>query len=465
MKSPFKNIKRALDDDVSFGELGFVAKIKKHLFSERNIFDPIVLLLVLILFLIGFSMVCSVESVRLGSKEMALQLGYGIVGIFLMIVIALADYRVLNNYLSILFFIVIFGVNAFYALLALKSGGIVRGTHFQASEVLKFAVVVLLAYLVCGFAPLFSKKKKSVTYGSKTIEMKPHVETNRWQFKSEKMFFLLFKSPVSSTLLMLAVVIFSAVTVVLQSHLSGGIIVLLIGYIILLAGGADKRILIPLGILGIAVVVLVAVKPEIVLHIKGLKNYMYERIALWKYKYTVTECKQLGFDTDRTQVEASLKAIGSGGLFGLGYNNSIQKYSYLAFAKTDFILAIVVEELGYLRTLLIFALYALLVLRCVKIATSVNDKFGALIVCGVTFQIALELLLNIAVVTDMMPNTGITLPFFSYGGSALIMLFIEMGFVLSVSKHSAYTIRRNKAMAERLKAFNKWGRKAKTEKK
>ena len=129
--------------------------------------------------------------------------------------------------------------------------------------------------------------------------------------------------------------------------------------------------------------------------------------------------------------------IGSGGLLGLGLGQSRQKYLYLPEPQNDFIFAIVCEELGFIGALIIIILFAMLVWRGIVVSLKAKDKFGMLLGVGLTFQIGLQVILNIMVVTNTIPNTGISLPFFSYGGTSLIMLLAEMGVVLSISRNSA----------------------------
>ena len=130
----------------------------------------------------------------------------------------------------------------------------------------------------------------------------------------------------------------------------------------------------------------------------------------------------------------SLYAIGSGGFWGLGLGQSRQKFLYIPEAQNDFVFAVVCEELGFIGAVIILIIFALLVWRGIKISLNTNDRFGALLGVGLSAQIGIQVILNILVITDWMPNTGISLPFFSYGGSSLIMLMAQMGLVLSVSR-------------------------------
>ncbi|MBQ9516515.1 MAG: cell division protein FtsW [Eubacterium sp.] len=209
----------------------------------------------------------------------------------------------------------------------------------------------------------------------------------------------------------------------LEHHLSCTILVFCIGATIMFCGGTDWRIF-ALGVgLMAAVIVVVVLNPEV------LMNYAGDRIKAWLDK---------SFDPSglRWQTNNSLYAIGSGGFFGTGLGNSKQKFLYVSEPQNDFIFAIVCEELGFIGAGIIIALFAALFVRGVKIALRTDDKFGALLVIGIVSQVAVQTIFNIMVVTDTIPNTGISLPFFSYGGTAILMLLFEMGIVLSVSRKS-----------------------------
>lgn len=209
----------------------------------------------------------------------------------------------------------------------------------------------------------------------------------------------------------------------LEHHLSCTILVFCIGASIMFAGGTNKYLFYAgVGVM-IAVVFFVIMKPDV------LMNYAGSRIEAWLDK----SYDPLG---DRWQTNNSLYAIGSGGWFGVGLGNSKQKYLYVSEPQNDFIFSIVCEELGFIRAGLIVLLFALLFIRGIYIAMKCSDKFGSLLVIGIVTQVAVQTAFNIMVVTDTIPNTGIALPFFSYGGTALMMLLFEMGVVLSVSRKS-----------------------------
>ena len=136
------------------------------------------------------------------------------------------------------------------------------------------------------------------------------------------------------------------------------------------------------------------------------------------------------------QTLQGLRAIGSGGFFGLGLGNSRQKYSYVSQPQNDFIFTITCEELGFVGAAAVIVLFALLVWRGVVIALRSPDRFSQLVAIGISFKVALQVVLNIAVVTNSIPNTGISLPFFSYGGTAMVVQLVEMGTLLAVSRYT-----------------------------
>lgn len=212
------------------------------------------------------------------------------------------------------------------------------------------------------------------------------------------------------------------ILIYLEKHLSCTILVFLICIMMMYLGGVDNRWF-ALGLsIGIPIVVF-----AIVFRDKIFDQYQVARID----SFFVKDYE----DVDgRWQTNQSLFALGSGGFFGLGLGNSKQKYLYMSEPQNDFIFAIVGEELGFVRCVLILLLFALLIFFGFSIADKSRSLYNRLLVLGIMLHIGLQTILNILVVTDMMPNTGISLPFFSYGGTALVMQLVEMGMVLSVSR-------------------------------
>ena len=207
-----------------------------------------------------------------------------------------------------------------------------------------------------------------------------------------------------------------------EPHLSGCILILGIGAVMMVVGGMHGGWVAAgvLGAGGVSYAVLFTPLMQIV-------GYNSSRITLWHDPWS-------DFRGDGWQLAQSLIAIGSGGLLGVGLGKSRQKFMFLPEEHNDFIFAVVCEELGYIGACLILLLFAVLVVRGYWIAIKARDRYGALLVVGVTTQIGLQAMLNIAVVTGFLPTTGISLPFFSYGGTALLIQLFEVGIVLSVSR-------------------------------
>ena len=155
------------------------------------------------------------------------------------------------------------------------------------------------------------------------------------------------------------------------------------------------------------------------------ESYRLERLAIWRDP----EKYEKGFQTIQ-----GLYAIGSGGIFGKGFGNSLQKLGFVPEAQNDMIFSIVCEELGLFGAICIIILFILLIYRFMVVANNAPDLFGSLLVVGVLAHIGIQVILNIAVVTNTIPNTGISLPFISYGGTSVCFLLVEIGIVLNVSR-------------------------------
>ena len=214
------------------------------------------------------------------------------------------------------------------------------------------------------------------------------------------------------------------VLMLLEPHLSGTLLILSIGAVLMFVGGTGLQWFGLAGGLGAgAIAAAVLALPELV-------PYATDRLASWRDPFA----DPLG---EGHQTIQSLYAIASGGLAGLGLGNSRQKYLYVPEPQNDFIFSILCEELGFIGAALAVALFLALLLRGMSIAIRARDKFGALLAVGFVVQVVLQAILNIAVVTNTIPNTGISLPFFSSGGTSLMMLLGEMGVVLGVSRNEA----------------------------
>ena len=208
--------------------------------------------------------------------------------------------------------------------------------------------------------------------------------------------------------------------IALEKHISGLMIVGLLGIVIMFLGGTKLRwILLICGVIGLAAVGLVFVS-----------DYAQGRVEIWLH---IDQMDSQGLAWQTLQ---GLYAIGNGGLFGVGLGESAQKFGYVSQPQNDFIFTIVCEELGFFGALLAVVLFGLFVWRGYKLAAKAPDTFCSLVTYGLVTKVGLQAILNIAVVTNSMPNTGISLPFFSSGGSSLMLQIFEVGIILSISRFS-----------------------------
>ena len=400
-------------------------RLRRRLFHVGGL-DITFCCLLIVLFVAGIAMMYSASFATSVAKYgnphhfFFRQLGAGIFGLAVMLFVSKIDYRVLNS----IWAWIIYGAAIFLLVLTLAYNTLKGNTmkrwipvpilgQFQPSEVGKFALILILSYLLCIFYPSLQAAN-----GRRAM---PNL---RGVTKFERAVYCLFGTPTPATVFcgVTAAVIIGLVF--LENHLSCTMLLIFLTVAMLWVGNVKGRwFIFGFSVLFVVVMVLY-LKPEI---LQGFAKYGYERIAVFKTKQTVG-------NTTYWQTEQSLFAIGSGGPFGVGFGNSRQKQLWLPEPQNDFIFAIIVEELGYVGGAIIILLFAALVWRGFVIATKARDYFGALLVIGIMMQVALQVILNIAVVTDTIPNTGIGLPFFSYGGTALVILLAEMGVVLSVSR-------------------------------
>ena len=369
-------------------------------------------ILVLALVAIGLVMVFSASyanaSYRFDNPYyfVAQQARWAVIGVVLMIVISFFDYHHLHRLVP-LFAIVTLVTLAITVVfkdtkLVQNNNGAYRwitigSFSFQPSEIAKFTLVLLLAQILS--AHVFSqKRRRDLTRNEKLEQRRLMLEV-------------------------LVVVVAICGLVVLERHMSATIILLLLAVIMLFVAGAPLRWF-AVGGAGIAGALLLMLATPLYSHVGG-------RIAGWLNPFNPPE----GVDTWQTQ--QSLYAIGSGQLLGLGLGNSRQKYMYLPEPQNDFIFAIVCEELGFIGALIIILMFGVLIWRGVMISLRAKDRFGMLLGIGLTMQVGIQVVLNIAVVTNTIPNTGISLPFFSAGGTSLVMLLAQMGILLSISRTSS----------------------------
>ncbi len=207
--------------------------------------------------------------------------------------------------------------------------------------------------------------------------------------------------------------------VALENHVSATVLIFAIGFAVMFVGGINLGYVIGFGAAGVAGVA----------GIIAMSDYAFRRIEIWLDPFV--DPLGSGFQTIQ-----SLYAIGSGGIFGLGIGQSRQKYMYIPEPQNDFIFAIWCEELGFVGAIVVILMFSLLIWRGFVIAFKARDRFSSLVVVGIMSQVAIQTILNIGVVTNTIPNTGISLPFFSYGGTSMLMILFEMGIVLSISRRS-----------------------------
>ena len=207
--------------------------------------------------------------------------------------------------------------------------------------------------------------------------------------------------------------------IMLQPDFGTGVIIVISIIVLLFVSGVPLNFFIKIGIIGLfGIVCLIIIAP-----------YRMKRIISFLNPWS--DPLGSGF-----QIIQSLYAIGPGGLLGLGFKNSIQKHFYLPEPQTDFIFAIISEEFGFLGILIVSTLFILIIYRGFRISIHCNNKFGKFIAFGITFQLAFQTLLNLMVVVGLIPVTGVTLPFLSYGGSSLLITMISMGILLNISKYN-----------------------------
>ncbi|NLM84016.1 MAG: putative lipid II flippase FtsW [Clostridiales bacterium] len=348
------------------------------------------LVLTLVILTIGVIMVLSASFARAyyttgdPMKYFIRQLVFATLGVFVMMVISrfpVSLFRRFSLHLMILAVLLL----AVVPIIGVEENGARRWidlgfTTFQPSEIAKLAEVLFFASMIC----TFKDKMKTFKYGV---------------------------LPFAVTVVVLVGLL------ILEPHLSASVIIIGIAAIMMFAGGTRLRWF---------AVAAIAVAAVGYLAVSQL-GYAGARISAWRNPEA--DSSNTGY-----QIMQSLYAIGSGGLMGLGLGHGRQKYLYLPMEHNDYIFSVVCEELGFVGAVLILLLFALLIIRGFWLALHAKDRFSSLVVTGITGLLALQVFLNVAVVTNLLPSTGISLPFFSYGGTALLIQMAEMGIILSVSR-------------------------------
>lgn len=356
--------------------------------------DPVFTILLLVLLAVGLTMLYSASSAQsmydtgyesatryLRRQAICAGLGLGVMALFSGIepkIWERAAWPVYGLSIALLLAVLAFGSSVNGA----KRWISIAGLQFQPSEIGKFAVILVFA-------------RMSRDYGTKTRYF-------RWGV-------LGFGTALMGILVPLA----------LEKHLSAIMLIGMVAAVMMFLSGTRSRYLAGAA-LGALAFVLVYI---------SLMGYAGDRVTAWLHPQE--DPGDTGY-----QILQSLYAIGSGGLFGLGFGRSRQKYLYLPFQYNDYIFAIVCEELGLVGAVGIMALFACLILRGYWIAAQAPDRFSAMLAAGLTTLIGVQTVLNLCVVTNLLPSTGIALPFFSFGGTALVVNLGQMGILLSISRHT-----------------------------
>lgn len=398
-------------------------------FFQHGSFDVVFACLVLVLFTFGIIMMYSASyaysSYYEGDPNAIFfdQLFTSAIGFVLMIIISKLDYRILNGRLAPAAFVLTVIVMAATIIINKIQGSetgrwLNIGISIQPSEFAKLTLIITLAYMMTVMrAGLRAPKNKKCAF-------KPELDGLS---NFEKKIFKHTRTPFTCCFAIAVVIGIYCLLVIAQDHLSATILMFFMGYFMLMLSGTKRKYFVLVAIAIAAVVAVVLINPNI---IKGL-GFGSGRIMVWLDK------DNPAYVDSRRQTVNGLYAIGSGGLLGVGFGNSKQKQLYIPELHNDFVFPVVCEELGFIGAAAVVLLFAFLIFRGFKIAKECNDYFGSLLVMGIMIQIALQVIINLAVVTDLFPNTGMVLPFFSSGGSSIISILMEMGLVLSVSRRSS----------------------------
>ena len=378
------------------------SKEKKFSFFINGKFDYPILIVTLLLLSMGLIMLLSASAPKSFSEygnsynyimKQGIVAGVGLVG---MIILSKVDYRIYKKlkwliYIGVVVLLILVGFVGTGAKGARRWINIL-GFSFQPSEFAKIGFILFYASLLTDMKE--QNRIKKIVPG--------------------------FIYP----LILLLPVVFAVYK--LQNHFSATFIIGAITLVQMFVAGTPFKYFFVTGALGAGGILLYILKG---IASGNTDGFRMGRIQTW-----------LNIESDLTgtgwQINQSLYAIGSGGLFGLGLGNSKQKYLYLPEPQNDFIFAVLAEELGFIGSVFVIILFALFVWRGIIIAIKAEDTFGTLIAIGITTMIGLQSLINIAVVTNTIPVTGMPLPFFSYGGSAMLADLIAVGILLSVSRNS-----------------------------
>ena len=382
--------------------MGNKNKAKKFSILLNHKFDYSILIITLLLLSVGLIMLLSASAPKSlaendNSYEYIMKQGFvATIGLFFLLVLSKIDYRWYRKLKWIIYigFVILLIMVGF---VGTGENGAKRwinifGFSFQPSEFAKVGFIIFYSALLSDM-----KEKNKIK-----------------KFVPGFVYPLMFLLPVAYAIF------------ILQNHFSATFIIAAITCVQMFTAGSLLRYFLISGGLGLAGILLYVLKG---IASGQTNNFRLERIDTW---LNIEE----NLTTTGWQINQSLYAIGSGGLFGLGLGNSRQKYLYLPEPQNDFIFSVLAEELGFIGSIFVIILFAMFVWRGIVIAIKAEDNFGTLIAVGITTMIGLQALINIAVVTNTIPVTGMPLPFFSYGGSAMLADLMAVGILLSVSRNS-----------------------------
>lgn len=370
-----------------------MASRKKTRFKpSESYFDYSLLFIVLFLLGFGLIMIYSTSSYISGTSYLKKQAFSVALGLAAMLFTARVDYHFWEKFSVLAYVVSIVLVLLLLTPLGITRNGATRwlnlGLSLQPAEVAKLGMILFLASMVC-------KMGKSI----RTLK--------------------------GTGIILVCAALVSGLIYLISSNLSSAIIVFGIAVVMLFVASPDYKKFI---LLALVVTAAAALLVFYIANQDTSENFRGMRILAWlnPEQYASTQ----GFQTLQ-----ALYAIGSGGIFGKGLGQGMQKLGFIPEAQNDMIFSIICEELGLFGAIAVLLLFALLIWRCMIIANNARDQFGAMLVVGVMGHLAIQVILNVAVVTNTIPNTGISLPFISYGGSSVMFLLIEIGLVLSVARN------------------------------
>ena len=375
---------------------------KKNETKKRRFYDYSLIFIILFLLVLGLIMIYSASSYTadLKFKNSAYfvnkQLIFVVAGLILMIFVSIVPYQVWIR-LSKLIYVVATALVGAVLVIGRDANGARRwinlfGIKFQPSEFVKVAIIIFSSYYL--------------------VKYKNDLHSTDRKVAEKKLWFLFG-------------VIFVPTVLVMVENLSTSIIIFLIAFCMSFLGTSNKR-LHTVGAIAMGVILFFS-KPFVkFIYERGARDYHLTRLLVW------AEPEKFSRDGGY-QVIQGLYAIGSGSFFGKGLGQGMQKF-FLPESQNDMIFAIIVEELGLFGAGLIMGAFVFLIYRMIKISFSVTDPEGVYLVVGILIHLSLQVILNIAVVTGVLPNTGVSLPFISYGGTSILVLLGEMGIVLSVAR-------------------------------